>query len=755
MVARSDRELVDDIRAGRREALGTLFDRYSPPLYEFIYLLSGDRSQSARLLEQVFARAPAAFQALGPQDSIRGWLYSLAREATLAYLSQRGWLEALPALSEPAPADLRGDIWRAARAMPAFLRAVLIVEELHGLSPTEKARALNVARTDWPRVVEDARRAFTQRFDEIARQQGLPPSSAIDPERAEGIQRRAGMPGSLFGYLPVVVLPDALASTARSRVLSNTRLASAVTPRPATLPPPAPPREPSVVMVPDRDEYAPTRLAFLPEGCSLPAVLTALVVAMVITAIAACVGLFVIRDSSAPTITRVEPAENAVVDIASGTATTRLVISASFQDNRAVDIASVRLFVDNRDVTTQALITGTSISYPVDLAPGQHTVLVQLRDTSGNPASRAWQFTLGAAIGPTPTETPTLTATPLPPTGTPTLSPTPTNTPPPLPVINAFTASETNVPADRPVTLSWSVAGADIVFLNQDRVDPVSSRTLSLKTTTTFHLIANNAGGTVEKAITITVQNVPDVTVSDIAVSAAGQLSYTIKNLGPGDVTQMFLIQVFVDNTPVDSNRRVASLPAGQDVTLSVPNYTFSGTHLVTVRLNATQEILETNFGNNDATRTLTGPAPTPTSTGTRAPTNTPTRTATPPPSATATRTPPPPPTNTPTATAAPVVVTGVTAALSSTSPYTGTCPATFTFTGTITTNGPTVVIFRWDRSDGLNNGPFSLVFTAAGTQTFTNLWLAAPAGASWTRLHVLTPNDATTPNVNIQNNCH
>ncbi len=752
MVARSDRELVDDIRAGRREALGTLFDRYSPPLFEFIYLISGDRSQTARLLEQVFARVPVALEALGPQDSIRGWLYSLAREATLAYMSQRGWLEALPPPSEPSPTDLRGDIWRAARAMPAFLRTVLIVEELHGLSPTEKARALNVARTDWPRVVEDARRAFTQRFDDLARQQGLPPSSAIDPERAEGIQRRAGMPGSLFGYLPVVVLPDSLAATVRSRVLSSTRLASAVTPKPATVPPPSPPREPPL-LVPDHDEFAPARPSFLPEGCSLPAVLTALVVAMVITAIAACVGLFVIRDGSAPTVTRLEPAENAVVAIPPGAATARVVISASFQDNRAVDIASVRFFVDNRDVTSQALVTGTSISYPVDLAPGQHTALLQLRDTSGNPTSRAWQFTVGAATGPTPTETPTPTATPLPPTGTPTLSPTPTNTPPPLPVINAFTASETNVPADRPVTLTWSVTGADIVFLNQDRVDPVSSRTLSLRTTTTFHLIANNAGGTVEKAITITVQNLPDLTVSDIAVSAAGQLSYTIKNLGPGDVTQMFLIQIFVDNTPVDSNRRVASLPAGQDVTLSVPNYIFSGTHLVTVRLNATQEIQETNFGNNDATRTLTGPAPTPTSTGTRAPTSTPTRTATPSPSPTATNT--PPPTNTPTATSVPIIVTGMTAVLSSTSPYTGTCPATFTFTGTITTNGATTVIFRWDRSDGLNNGPFSLVFTAAGTQTFTNQWIAPPSGALWTRLHVLTPNDATTPNVNIQNNCH
>ncbi len=653
MAARSDRELVDDLRAGRRAALGTLFDRYSPQLYEFIYLLIGDRDPTVRLLEQVFARLPTAAGELGERESVRGWLYSLAREASLNFLNQHGWLEALPSSQDPLPAGLRGDIWRAARSMPAFLRAVLVVEELHGLAPTEKARALNVARTDWARVVEDALGTFTRQFDLLARRQGLPPAAAINPEHAEGIQRRTNAPGSLFGYMPVAVLPDRVATSIRGRIVADESSVPAWDAAPVA-------DEPSVddqpILIPERRELAPARPAFLPEGCTLPAVLTALGIAALITAIAACVGLFLIRGGSAPTISNINPPENAIVAPLPDAPTAHVVISASFQDNRAVDPKSVRLVVDGQDVSSQVLVSSTGISYPVDLGSGPHTVFVELRDASGNRAARTWQFAVGPTTAPSPTPTPT--ATPLPPTPTtaPTPSPAATNTLVPLPIINSFTASETNVPANRPVQLTWSVSGADIVFLNQDRVDPTSGRTVTLKATTTFHLIANNAAGTVEKAITIAVQSLPDLTVTDIVINPTGQIVYTIKNIGNGDVTQMFLVQVIVDGIPVYAARLAPPLPAGQEISPTVPNYVFLGTHTVIVRVNGTQEIPESNTNNNELSRTVTGPTPTPTATNTatRTPTLAPTATPVPPtptsaPTATPTRTSTATPTRTPT----------------------------------------------------------------------------------------------------------
>ncbi len=185
VAARSDRELIDDIRAGRREALGALLDRYIPQLYEFTQLLTGDPAETPRLLEQVFTRIPASLEELGEHESVRGWLYTLCRGAGLGYLAERGWLTALPRAAEPAPAELGGVVWLAARAMPAFLRAVLIVEELHGLSPTEKARALNVARMDWQRLVDDARQAFNLQYDRLAAAEGRPLSAETTLEREQ------------------------------------------------------------------------------------------------------------------------------------------------------------------------------------------------------------------------------------------------------------------------------------------------------------------------------------------------------------------------------------------------------------------------------------------------------------------------------------------------------------------------------------------------------------------------------------------
>ncbi len=752
MTSPSDHDLIAEIRAGQRNALGVLFDRYSPPLYEFIYLLIGDRDQAARLLEEVFSSVPASAATLEEHESVRGWLYGLARELSLNYLRQKGWLDALPPADESLVTGLPGDIWRAARAMPAFLRAVLVVEELHGLSPTEKAHALNVARTDIPGLVEEARRAFNLQFDLQARQQGRPLAGQVDPERAWGIHRRLGAEGSLFGYLPVVVLPDSLADALRMRIVGTPR------PRPVVREsvPAAITEEVEEVEEPVSIVPLPPRPTVLPEGCTPSTLLTALLIAALITALAACLGyVFLVRDSTAPLVTRLEPPDQSVVPPSLNAPTTRVIISVAYSDDRAIDQNSIRLVLDGRDVTSQALITSTSLNYPVDLSSGLHNVVFQVRDTSNNVTTRAWQFTVGPQPGltPTPTATPTLIATP---TITPTPSATATGTLPAPPVINSFASNQTNVPPGTPVLLSWSVTGASVVFLNQDRVDPVGSRLVTPTGTTIYHLIANNAGGTTDRAITVVVQGLPDLIIPDISVNPSGQVLYVVRNIGNADVTQMFLIQVFADGLPIDSNRRVTSLSAGQEVSLFVPNYTLVGTHAITVRVNATQEIQESNYNNNELTRTLTGVAPTLTFTPTLPPTATPTSTNTP--TVTPTNTPTLIPTNTPTPTSTPSV-SNVAVALLSVSPYGGACPGNFLFSGTITTSGATTVTYRWERTDGTTvpslPNVYTIVFSNASTQNVTDSWNSAPTGTWGERIHILSPNDLSSNQPTFTNNCH
>ena len=234
MASPTDHELILEIQGGRRDALACLYSIATvPPCMNLIYRITGDRDQSARLLIEVFSRVPSVVAGLTEHDPIHGWLYNLARESSLAFLRQKNWLDALPPSDEPSVSGLAGDIWRG-RALDAGVspRAVLVVEELHGLSPTEKARALNVARTDLPRLVEEARRSFENQFDVQARQQGRPLSAQIDPERIWGMHRRIGTTGSLFGFLPAVVLPDSLAAMVRSKVLASVRPSAPVIPTP-------------------------------------------------------------------------------------------------------------------------------------------------------------------------------------------------------------------------------------------------------------------------------------------------------------------------------------------------------------------------------------------------------------------------------------------------------------------------------------------------------------------------------------------
>ena len=113
-------------------------------------------------------------------------------------------------------------------------------------------------------------------------------------------------------------------------------------------------------------------------------IIMALLIALVITVSVVGVGLLLTRETTAPTIAKIDPADGSSVTIDNN-----VVVRANYGDNRAVDTKSVRLVFDGRDVTAQSLVSDTSASYPAGiLDPGLHVVLLELSDTSGNKASR-------------------------------------------------------------------------------------------------------------------------------------------------------------------------------------------------------------------------------------------------------------------------------------------------------------------------------------------------------------------------------
>ncbi len=545
MAALTDHQLIEQIQLGQGEALGQLFDRYGAGVFDFLSRVVGDPDEAVHLVVDIFARFPKAAVGIPEHESVRGTLFSLAREMALSYLRQHGWLDSLPRLAPASisTTDLATDIWQTARAIPASQRAVLSIAEHQVLSPTEQATALGITRHALADVVAEARRSFNKQFDLRAQAQGKPTFALINADQVPGLQRRIhDLSASLFTFLPVVALPDPAQMRVRNQIVAAPQPepvhAAAPTPAPVQPPPLAP-------LGQDMSRGGQRDLVPMLIGLGMIAVL--LIVILTVLAINGAQQTAT-PDTIPPVIKRIEPPDGAILPPGK-----RVVVQVVYDDDRGVDVNTVRLILDGKNVTLESTVSATFISYAADLGPGQHVVLVELKDTAGNSANRTWQFAVTSSTA-TPTATALSTATGVPTaTSLPTATRLPTATP--LPSVTAIPA-----PA------------------------------------------------------------LPDLVVTDISLSPNAEILYTIRNNGRGDVTQPFLIRVLVDGVVVDSNRKVSSLGAGQEASLFVPNYRLSGTHAVTVNVNADHAIQESNYANGELTRTLSGPIPTPTPSPTLSP---------------------------------------------------------------------------------------------------------------------------------------
>ena len=107
---------------------------------------------------------------------------------------------------------------------------------------------------------------------------------------------------------------------------------------------------------------------------------------------------FVLSDTTPPTITSISPANGSISTTGSVT------ISASYSDNVAVDLSSVVLKVDGAAVTAGVAANSTGVSYSATLSEGTHTVELTVRDTSGNPRTATWTFSVQQPAGGIPME---------------------------------------------------------------------------------------------------------------------------------------------------------------------------------------------------------------------------------------------------------------------------------------------------------------------------------------------------------------
>ncbi|MBC7286900.1 MAG: hypothetical protein H5T86_02430, partial [Armatimonadetes bacterium] len=103
----------------------------------------------------------------------------------------------------------------------------------------------------------------------------------------------------------------------------------------------------------------------------------------------------ILIDGKPPTLSDPSPAPDTAVE------GLRPTISAAFRDDGSgVDLDTVRMSLDDRDVTRQLTLTSSrcSLQPENDLAPGAHRVVVQAADKAGNAATLRWTFRI--ATGP-------------------------------------------------------------------------------------------------------------------------------------------------------------------------------------------------------------------------------------------------------------------------------------------------------------------------------------------------------------------
>ena len=144
----TDEELMLQVRDGAGETLGVLFDRYHAPLYNFYTKLTGDRTLSEDLVQEVFLRILRHRKTFRTGTPFRAWIYQIARNARIDHF--RKSRPQVPFEPEMAPAVETGDpaqqqqeselLHRALMELPEEKRELLVLCRFQELPYEEVAR---------------------------------------------------------------------------------------------------------------------------------------------------------------------------------------------------------------------------------------------------------------------------------------------------------------------------------------------------------------------------------------------------------------------------------------------------------------------------------------------------------------------------------------------------------------------------------------------------------------------------------------
>jgi RNA polymerase sigma-70 factor (ECF subfamily) len=173
-----DHSLMLRVREGDIAVLGELFKRHSRPLYGFFVRLTGDRTGSDDMVQQVFYRILRYRHTYRDVGSFTGWMYIIARRVVADF--QRHRATQAPPAEEPALDQLpdervhaagaaeAGDetavLHRALAALPPDVREVIVLARFQELPYEDIARVLDISlsavKTRIHRAMKDLRAVY-------------------------------------------------------------------------------------------------------------------------------------------------------------------------------------------------------------------------------------------------------------------------------------------------------------------------------------------------------------------------------------------------------------------------------------------------------------------------------------------------------------------------------------------------------------------------------------------------------------------
>ena len=136
-----DEQAMQDVRDGEVGRLELLFERHHRSLLHYFLHLTGDRSASEDLVQEVFFRILKYRQTYRPETSFRAWMFQIGRNAFLDHTGRQKEEVPLPeGALEPGDAGPSPDRQAEERQETALLRRAL--EAL----PNEKREVIVMAR---------------------------------------------------------------------------------------------------------------------------------------------------------------------------------------------------------------------------------------------------------------------------------------------------------------------------------------------------------------------------------------------------------------------------------------------------------------------------------------------------------------------------------------------------------------------------------------------------------------------------------